>query len=113
VSTLDSLGQTRALPPFNGNLTDPKDGMDQAMIAWAQLKQTTVVTLHLNGKFLSTKTTWDFEGVFDTIEPNWFCPQFFFVHRTSSGGAIYNSSKSKVQKVMKMKNEHHFHFKNF
>ena len=70
-------------------------------------------TLHLNGKFPSTKTSWDFEGVFDTIEPNWFCPEFFFVHRTSSGGAIYNSSKSKVQKVIKMKNEHHFYFKNF
>jgi hypothetical protein len=43
VSVLDSLGQTGALPPFHGNLPDPKDGMDQAMIAWAQLKQTTVV----------------------------------------------------------------------
>ena len=34
-------------------------------------------TLHLNGKFLSTKTSWDFKGVFDTIEHNWFCPEFF------------------------------------
>ena len=57
-------------------------------------------TLHLKGKFLSTKTSWDFKDVFDTIEHNWFCPEFFFVRRTSSGGAIYNSSKSKVQKVI-------------
>ena len=41
-----------------------------------------MITLHLNGKFPSTKTSWDFEGVFDTIEHNWFCPEYFFVHRT-------------------------------
>ena len=70
-------------------------------------------TLHLNGKFLSTNTSWDFEDVFDTIDHYWFCPEFFFVHKTSSGGAIYYSSKSKVQKLVKMKNEYHFYFENF
>ena len=43
VSTLFSLRGTGALPPFRGNLPVPRDGIDQALIAWAQVKQTTVV----------------------------------------------------------------------
>ena len=72
-----------------------------------------VPTLHLNGKNLPTKSSRDFEGGLDTIGHFWFDPEFFLAHNSSGCGAIYNSSKSKVQKVVKMKKEHHFYFKNF
>ena len=72
-----------------------------------------LATLHLNGKNLPTKSSRDFEGGLDTIGHFWFDPEFFLAHNSSGCGAIYNSSKSKVQKVVKMKKEHHFYFKNF
>ena len=41
--TCKSLGEAKVLPPFQGDLPSPRDGIDQAIIAWAQVKQTTVV----------------------------------------------------------------------
>ena len=32
-------------------------------------------TPHLNEKFLTTKSSWDFESDLDTIKPNWVCPE--------------------------------------
>ena len=32
--------------------------------------KTMIITPHLNVKFLSTKSSWDFEGSLDTIKPN-------------------------------------------
>ena len=46
-------------------------------------------TPHLKEKFLSTKSSCDFEGGLDTIKPNWFCPENRFAAKSTGCGAIY------------------------
>ena len=65
-------------------------------------------TIHLKEKNLSILSPWDFESGLDTIDPNWFYPDKYFCRNTSYLGAIYDSSKSKVLKMVEMKNEKKF-----
>ena len=66
-------------------------------------------TLHLKIKKLSTNSPRDFNSVLDTINHYWIAPAEYFPPNTSSLSAIYESFKSKVLKVVKSKNGHHFY----
>ena len=51
----------------------------------------------------------EFNSVFDTINHYWIDPAKYFCPKSSSLSAIYDSFKSKVLKVVKSKNGHHFY----
>ena len=68
-------------------------------------------TAHLNGKNLSTNSSWDFDGVLDTMDPYWFVPDEQFSPSTSGSRWRCNSLQQVFQKVLKMKNGYHFQAK--
>ena len=49
-------------------------------------------TLHLNRKYLSNNSSWDFDTVLDTINPNWLNPDEYFSF-ISPGRQILGLSK--------------------
>ena len=59
-------------------------------------------------KKLSTNSPRDFYSGLDTINHYWIDPAKYFCPKTSSLGAIYDSSKSKVVKVIKSNNQYYF-----
>ena len=71
----------------------------------------TLSTLHLNKKNLSFSSSRDSKNGLDTIDPNLFSPTEHFCPNTSSLGAIYDSSKSNVLKMVQMKNRKNFTYK--
>ena len=58
---------------------------------------------------LSTNSSRDSSSVLDTINHYWIDPAKWFCPNSSSVSAIYDSFKSKVLKVVKSKNGHHFY----
>ena len=67
------------------------------------------LTLHFKNKKLSTNSSRDFNSVLDTINQYWIDPGKYFCPKSSYLSAIYESFKSKVLKVVKSKNGHHFY----
>ena len=68
------------------------------------LNQKLDITPHLNEKFLSTKSSWDFEGGLDTIKPNWVCPENRFAAKSTGCGAIYCWKNDIPSNMLNLKN---------
>ena len=68
-------------------------------------------TLHLNRKYLSNNSSWDFDTVLDTINPNWFYPDEYFCPQSSGSRWHCNSLKQLFKKELQMKIGHHFQAK--
>ena len=68
-------------------------------------------TLHLNRKYLSNNSSWDFDTVLDTINPNWFYPDEYFCPQSSGSRWCCNSLKQLFKKELQMKIGHHFQAK--
>ena len=62
-------------------------------------------------KNLSTNSSWDFDGVVDTMDPYWFVPDEHFSPLTSGSRCYCDSLQQLFQKVLKMKNRQHFQAK--
>ena len=60
-------------------------------------------------KKLSTNSSRDYNTVLGTINYYWIDPAKYFCPNSSSLSTIYDSFKSKVLKVVKSKNGHHFY----
>ena len=73
--------------------------------------KTIVLHYSFERKNLSIQSPRDFESGLDTIDPNWFYLDKYFCRNTSSLGAIYDSFKSKVLKMVQMKNNRNFTYK--
>ena len=68
-------------------------------------------TVHLNGKNLSTNSSWDFDGVVDTMDPYWFVPDKYFFPRSYLSRWRCNSLQELFKKVVKIKSRQHFQAK--
>ena len=71
------------------------------------------VTPHLNEKFLSTNSPWDFEGGIGTIEPNWVYPENIFANKSTGCGTIYWWKNYIPSNVSNPKNSNTFTLKTF
>ena len=61
-------------------------------------------TPHLNKKFLSTKSSWDFEGGLDIIKTNWVCPENRFAAKSTGCDAIYYWKSDIPSNMLNLKN---------
>ena len=68
-------------------------------------------TVHLNGKNLSTNSSWDFDGVVDTMDPYWFVPDKYFFPRSYLSRWCCDSLQELFKKVVKIKSRQHFQAK--
>ena len=73
--------------------------------------EATVTTVHLNGKNLSTNSSWDFEHILHTMNPYWLCTDEQFCPIASGSRWRCDSLQQLFQKMLKMKNGHHFQAK--
>ena len=69
------------------------------------------LTVHLNGKNLSTNSSWDFDGVVDTMDPYWFVPDKYFFPCSYLSRWHCNSLQELFKKVVKIKSRQHFQAK--
>ena len=75
------------------------------------LKFLSLFTVHLNGKNLSTNSSWDFDGVLDTMDPYWFVPDKYFFPRSYLSRWRCDSLQELFKKVVKIKSRQHFQAK--
>ena len=73
--------------------------------------KTSQFTVHLNGKNLSTNSSWDFDGVVDTMDPYWFVPDKYFFPRSYLSRWCCDSLQELFKKVVKIKSRQHFQAK--
>ena len=69
------------------------------------------ITVQLNGKNLSTNSSWDFDGVVDTMDPYWFVPDEYFFPRSYLSRWCCDSLQELFKKVVKIKSRQHFQAK--
>ena len=69
------------------------------------------LTVHLKEKNLSTNSSWDFDGVVDTMDPYWFVPDKYFFPRSYLSRWRCNSLQELFKKVVKIKSRQHFQAK--